>query len=118
MLQPVESADPSVTVARSPRGAPIVATAPMILWAVLAAFAPGFVEPVFMNPPAILGLPAGVVVIAFAMAVALLGWLVVRRARTVGVALAALAFLTIPAMLLVISAPALILIIVNLAGAT
>jgi hypothetical protein len=120
MLQPVESADTSVTVARSPLlpGASFIATVPMILWVALAAFAPGFVDPVFMNPPAMLGLPAGVVIIAFAMAIAFLGWVVIRRARTVGVVLVALVFLTIPAMLLLLLTPALVLIVVNLAGAT
>jgi hypothetical protein len=120
MLQPVESPDTSVTVARSPLlpGASIIATVPMILWAALAAFAPGFVDPVFMNPPAMLGLPAGVVIIAFAMAIAFLGLLLVRRARTVGVVLGTLVFLTIPALLLLLLAPALILVVANLAGAT
>ena len=120
MLQPVESADTSATVARSPLlpGASIFATVPMILWAALAAFAPGFVDPVFMNPPAMLGLPAGVVIIAFAMAIAFLGWVVIRRARTVGVVLATLLFLTIPAMLLLLLTPVLVLIVVNLADAT
>ena len=85
------------------------------LWIALWILAPGFMEPVFINPPAMLGLPAGVVIIAIAGGLATLGWLVARRTRSVRVALGAVTLLTIPALLLIVMTPALILIIVNLA---
>ena len=43
------------------------------------------------------------------------GWLVARRAQTLGVALGAIAFLWLPALLLIVMAPALILFIINTA---
>jgi hypothetical protein len=120
VLQPVEPANAPATGTRSPLQsvAVVIASVPVPLWIVLWILAPGFVEPVFLNPPAMLGLPAGVVIIAFAGVLATFGWLLARRARTVGIALGAVAFLTIPALLLIMVTPALILIIVNVAGAT
>ena len=120
VLQPVEPANAPATGTRSPLQsvAVVIASVPVPLWIALWILAPGFMEPVFLNPPAVLGLPAGVVIIAFAGGLATFGWLVARRARTVGVALGAVTFLTIPALLLIMVTPALILIIVNLAGAT
>ena len=117
MLQPVESASVPANVVRSTlhRVVAGIAAVPVFLWFALSIVAPGFMEPVFANPPAMLGLPAGVVIIAFAEVLALLGWLVARRAQTLGVALTALVFLTIPALLLIVMAPALILSIVGLA---
>jgi hypothetical protein len=117
VLQPVESASVSANVARSPlqRVVAGIAAAPVFLWLALWIVAPGFMDPVFANPPAMLGLPAGVVIIAFAEVLALIGWLVARRAPTLGVALAALAFLTIPALVLIVMAPAVILSILELA---
>jgi hypothetical protein len=120
VLQPVEPANAPATGTRSPLQsvAVVIASVPVPLWIVLWILAPGFMEPVFLNPPAMLGLPAGVVIIAFAGGLATLGWLVARRTRSVRVALGAVTFLTIPALLLIMLTPALMLIIVNLAGAT
>jgi len=84
--------------------------------AVLWVLAPGFMEPVRLNPPAVYGLPMGIVIVAFAGGMALFGWLVARRAQTLGVALGALALLTIPALLLIVMAPRLILFLVETAG--
>lgn len=117
VLQPVESASVSATVARSPlqRVVVVIASVPVILWVALWVVAPGFMEPVMSNPPAVLGLPAGFFLVTFAGGMALFGWLVARRARTLGVALGALAFLTLPALLLIVMAPALILFIIETA---
>ena len=41
----------------------VVAGLPIGLAAFLFVFSPGFMSPMFMNPPAILGLPAGVVIL-------------------------------------------------------
>ena len=57
-----------------------------------------------------------VVIIAFAGGMALFGWLVARRAQTLGVALGALAFLTIPALVLIVMTPALILFVIDTAS--
>jgi hypothetical protein len=120
VLQPVEPANAPAPGTRSPLQsvAVVIASVPVPLWIALWILAPGFMEPVFLNPPAMLGLPAGVVMITFAGGLAALGWLVARRTRSVRVALGAVTFLTIPALLLIMATPALILIIVNLAGAT
>ena len=118
VLQPVESASVPATAPRSPllRVVAVIASVPVILWVALWFVAPGFMEPVLMNPPAVLGLPAGVVLMAFAGGMALFGWLVARRAPTLGIGLGALAFLSIPALLLIVMAPALILFVVEAAG--
>ena len=94
------------------RVAVVVASVPIILLPALWVVAPGYMEPLTLNPPATLGLPTGVVIVAFAGGMALFGWLVARRAQSLGVALG-LAFLTIPALLLIVVTPALILSIVN-----
>ncbi len=118
VLQPVEPANVPSTTPRSPlqRVAVVIASLPVILGVALWVVAPGFMEPVMSNPPAVLGLPMGFFLFAFAGGMALFGWLVARRAQTLGVALGALAFLTIPALLLVVMAPALILIVIEMGG--
>ena len=115
VLQPVEPGAAPTTSSRSPlqRVAVVVASVPMILLPALWVVAPGYMEPLTLNPPATLGLPTGVVIVAFAGGMALFGWLVARRAQSLGVALGAVAFLTIPALLLIVVTPALILSIVN-----
>jgi hypothetical protein len=120
VLQPVEPTNVPAPAARSPllRAVEVVASVPVIVWAAVWVVAPRFMDPVFLNPPAMLGLPAGVFPVAFAGGMAVFGWLVARRARTLGVALGALVFLTIPGLLLLLLAPALILVVFNLAGTT
>jgi hypothetical protein len=118
VLQPVEPATAPTTLARSPlqRVAAVAASVPLILLVGLWVVAPGFMEPVMFNPPAVLGLPAGFFLVGFAGGMALFGWLVARRAQTLGVALGALAFLTVPALLLIVMAPALILFLIETGG--
>lgn len=118
VLQPVEPAAAPTTRTRSPlqRVAVVVASVPVVLLAALWVVAPGYMEPVGFNPPAVYGLPMGIVIVALAGGMAVFGWLVARRAQTLGVALGALAFLTIPAFLLIVMAPALILGLVEMAG--
>jgi hypothetical protein len=117
VLQPVQPAPAPATPARSPlqRVVVVIASVPLILWAAVWIVAPGFMDPVFSVPPTVLGFPLGVVLIALAGGLALVGWLVSRRTRSVRVALGAVAFLTIPALLLIVMTPALVLIIFNLA---
>ncbi len=118
MLQPVEPAGVPASAPRSPllRVVGVAASVPVILWVALWFVAPGFMEPVLINPPAVLGLPGGVVLMAFAGGMALFGWLVARRAPTLGIGLGALTFLSIPALVLIVMAPALILFVVDAAG--
>lgn len=111
VLQPVDPTPFAAPPAR-PRIQPIavgVATVPIVLWAVLWLVAPGFMEPILAIPPAILGLPAGLVVSAFAGGMAAFGWLVARHARSRAIAVGALLFLTIPALVLIVMTPALVL---------
>jgi tight adherence protein B len=57
----------------------VVAGLPIGLAAFLFVAAPGFMEPMFANPPAILGLPAGVVILMFGGFMMFLGFLAIRR---------------------------------------
>ena len=115
VLQPVEPGAAPMTPRRSPlqRVAVVAASVPVILLVALWVVAPGYMEPLTLNPPATLGLPLGVVIVLFAGGMAMFGWLVARRAQSLGVALGALIFLSIPALLLIVIAPALILFIVD-----
>jgi hypothetical protein len=118
VLQPVEPTNLPAPAARSPllRAVEIVASMPVVLLAALWALAPGYFDTVGFDPPAVIGLPLGIVIVAFAGCMAVFGWLVARRAQTLGVALGALAFLTIPASLLIVMTPLLILFLVETAG--
>lgn len=118
VLQPVEpGAAAAATATRSPRqrAAVVIASVPLIALPAVWVVAPAFLEPVGFNPPAVLGLPMGVVLMALAGGMALVGWLLSRRTQSVRVALGAVAILTIPALILIVMTPALVLIIVNLA---
>jgi tight adherence protein B len=57
----------------------VVAGLPIGLAAFLFVAAPGFMEPMFLNPPAILGLPAGVVILMLGGFMMFLGFLAIRR---------------------------------------
>ena len=118
VLQPVESAPAPTTAMRSPmqRVAVVVASVPVVMLPALWVVGPGYYDTVGFNPPAVIGLPMGIVIVACAGGMAVFGWLVARRAQTLGVALGALAFLTIPALLMIVMAPLLILFLVQTAG--
>ena len=85
------------------------------LWILLvqAIVFPGSMDPVFANPPAMAGLPAGVVLVAAALALMAIGVEVLRRASSNGVALLAFLGLTLPSAALIAAAPVLILNIQN-----
>ena len=57
----------------------VVAGLPIGLAAFLFVAAPGFMEPMFANPPSILGLPAGVIILLFGGFMMFLGFLAIRR---------------------------------------
>lgn len=115
VLQPVEPAVVTAAPDQPPlhRVAVVLASVPVILGVIVWIVAPGFMEPALSNPPAILGLPAGLIIFAFAFGMALLGWLVVRRSSSTIVWSGALLFLTVPALALIFMTPALILVLIN-----
>jgi hypothetical protein len=79
----------------------------------LIAF-PGSMHPVRSNPPAVAGLPAGIVLVGIALAVMAIGVVALRRASSTRSALLAFLGLTVPAAAVVVVAPALILIVRNM----
>lgn len=114
---PAGASSAIVPVAPSSRSGPRVLLGFMPLWVLLifAVTAPGFMDPLFANPPSVIGLPAGILIVAVAMLLMLAGvWLLRRPATDLTTVLAFLLF-TIPATLLILLGPAVILIIVNLA---
>lgn len=90
-----------------------LASIPFVAIVFGATLASGFFEPVFANPPEILGLPAGIVLL-FAVAVwASLAFVVIRAFRSwFGVALGLLVF-TVPSIVAILFLPAAILIVLN-----
>ena len=101
---------------------PIVSQGPRVLiglvplWILLYFIiaAPGFVEPLFTAPPAVLGAPAGLVILGVALALMLLGVQIMRRAP-IGLALAAFLLCTVPSIVMIVFGPATTLIVLNLA---
>lgn len=89
----------------------------MPLWSLAIALVtvPGFMDPMFANPPMAMGLPAGIWILATAMILMGLGVPVIRRASP-RVALLAFLLLTVPALALLLMGPAMILIAMNLSG--
>jgi hypothetical protein len=79
----------------------------------LIAF-PGSMDPVTANPPAVAGLPAGVVLVGAALAVMAVGIEILRRVSANRSALLAFVGLTLPSAVVVVLAPALVLIVQNM----
>ena len=117
VLQPIDPIVPSSRPARPPlqRVAVVAASIPVILAPAMFVLAPGFMDPVLANPPAILGLPAGLVGVAFAWSMGAFGWLVTLRASSSLLAIGAIVFLSVPALALTFMAPALVLYVTELA---
>ena len=57
----------------------VVAGMPIGLMAVLFVLAPGFTKPMFQNPPGIMGLPAGLIVLAIGGFFMFVGFMLIRR---------------------------------------
>ena len=57
----------------------VVAGLPIGLVAILSIIAPKFMEPMFYNPPEIVGLPLGVILLAIGAVMMLIGFLTIRR---------------------------------------
>ena len=91
-----------------------IASLPFIEILFAAIFAPGFLEPAFANPPEIVGLPAGIVLLFVVAVWASLAFVVIRAMRSgLGIALGFLAF-TFPSIVAIIFIPSAILIVLNL----
>jgi tight adherence protein B len=57
----------------------VVAALPIGLAGLLFVIAPGFMEPMFSKPPEIMGLPAGVIILAFGGFMMFVGFMIIRR---------------------------------------
>lgn len=90
-----------------------LALLPLWAWIFLNLFAMGFMEPVFANPPSVVGIPLGAILIVVAWLVMALGLVAMRRTRSAAGRMAAFALLTIPALILTVLAPVIVLAVVN-----
>jgi hypothetical protein len=116
--QPVvaQGASTDITISRPRRRWRFaVGLLPLLIWYLAGILAPGAVDPLFANPPAIAGLPAGVFVLAVVTVMTLAGAVVIATARSNTVVAAAVVLLTVPATVLLFLAPAVILLVQNLA---
>ncbi len=86
------------------------------LWAgiLLGLAVPSFMEPLFLNPPSIFGLPMGIVLTFAAGLLMAFGVLAMRWARSASGRAAAFLLLTVPSLIVIVFAPASILIVLNL----
>jgi hypothetical protein len=96
------------------RWALVTALSPVLLWVVLLLTAPGFTDPLYTNPPEILGLPAGLVLVGVAFVLAVVGAVIVWRSRSRTVHALAIGLLTIPALLLIGLGPSIVGVLENL----
>lgn len=118
VAKPVDPGSVALTVA-SGRSGPTrlgyaLACLPFIVLVIAPLIAPGHMEPIFANPPEILGLPAGMVAVFLIAAWASMAFAVIRAARSsVGVAVGLLMFTT-PALIAIVFLPAVILVALNL----
>jgi hypothetical protein len=99
---------------RSPARIPRLLLALLPVWIFLAraVVVPDASEPIFANPPAMLGLPAGLVVLAFSLVLMAVGVVVLAKTTSRKSAIYAVAFLTAPSTALVVLAPPIILLII------
>lgn len=75
---------------------------------------PGFMDPMYANPPAIAGLPAGVVLIAAALFLTIVGVEITRRVESDIATAFVWLLVTMPATALILLGPAAILMVLNL----
>jgi hypothetical protein len=102
----------------TPRSRLVLAFLPLWIFLVRSIVAPGVNEPLFANPPAMLGLPAGLVLLAFSFVLMAVGLVVMAKATSMRSTIFAFAFLTAPATALAALAPAIILLIISLSPQT
>jgi hypothetical protein len=80
----------------------------------LSVAAPGFIDPMYANPPAVVGLPAGVVIIAAALGLTIVGVEILRRVESDVAAVLVWLLFTVPALAVILLGPAAILMVLNL----
>jgi len=57
----------------------VVAGLPIGLMAILSVISPGFMQPMFQDPPAVAGIPVGVILLAFGGVLMFIGFMAIRR---------------------------------------
>src|SRR5262245_5320557 len=92
----------------------LVVLAPLWVAVAVSSVAPGFMDPIYANPPGILGLPAGVILVGLALTWMALGMLALAGSSSDGTRMTIIAVFTIPAVIAIMSGPTLILTILQL----
>ena len=115
---PIEAGVPPMVTTQGTRGrtGPIVLLGLLPMWVLgfLSVAAPDFTDPLFANPPAIAGLPGGVVGLVIAMVWMLLGLALLRESTSDLVRVAVFVVFTVPATAFVLLGPALVLLMQSL----
>jgi hypothetical protein len=96
----------------------LIGLLPLWVLVFLLVALPSFMAPMFANPPEVLGLPAGVVIMAIALTVMAIGVAILGLTSSTRAAIVALVGFTAPSLVLLVMAPAMILAIVNLSPQT
>lgn len=94
----------------------VIGLLPVWVLIVLSFAAPGFLDPMYANPPAFAGLPAGVVIIAAALVLTIVGVEILRRSESDITTVLVWLLFTVPALAVILLGPAAILMVLN--GAT
>lgn len=108
------TAQPGTGIQRTSAGTvPLaIATAPLVAFVV--AVVTGYVEPMFANPPSLLGSPVGMYLLVAAGLLTALGMVIVARSHRPLARAAAISACTVPALLLVVLGPPAIVLLVAL----
>jgi hypothetical protein len=86
---------------------------PLWLLVFFQLVAPGFMEPAFANPPAVLGMPAGLVPLSVALALTAMGIVGLRRVSSTQATMLVFLFSTVPATFAIVLTPAMVLVLQN-----
>ena len=97
---------------RGPRS--VIGLLPLWVLIFFSFAAPGFMDPMYANPPAIAGLPAGVVLIAAALLLTIVGVEITRRVESELAVASVWLLVTMPATALILLGPGAILMVLNL----
>jgi hypothetical protein len=120
VASPVGARDRQARIRVRPSASPWVAIGllPLGLLLFLPVLAPNFFGAVFLNPPAMLGLPFGVVAIGGGILWAALGVIVMTNTSSIGLRIVSLILFTIPSTVIVVFCPLFILILLNLTASS
>jgi hypothetical protein len=92
----------------------VVAALPALLTALLLLLTPSFMQPLFDDRITLVGLPLGVALLGAVSAAAALGLLVVHVGRSPIALIAVVILLVLPSVVLLVFAPAIVFIAINL----